>query len=68
MEELKLVEFTKAYEDLVKQCQDELQLVQQKTGVQFDLSELQESVDSDSMINIVFVGQYSAGKSSIIKC
>jgi small GTP-binding protein len=67
MEELKLVEFTKAYEDLVKQCQDELQLVQQKTGVQFDLSELQESVDSDSMINIVFVGQYSAGKSSIIK-
>ena len=67
MEKLKLVEFTKAYEDLVKQCQDELQLVQQKTGVQFDLSELQESVDSDSMINIVFVGQYSAGKSSIIK-
>ena len=67
MEELKLVEFTKAYEDLVKQCQDELQLVQQKTCVQFDLSELQESVDSDSMINIVFVGQYSAGKSSIIK-
>lgn len=67
MEELKLVEFTKAYEDLVKQCQDELQLVQQKTGVQFDLSELQESVDTDSMINIVFVGQYSAGKSSIIK-
>lgn len=67
MEKLKLVEFTKAYEDLVKQCQDELQLVQQKTGVQFDLSELQESVDTDSMINIVFVGQYSAGKSSIIK-
>lgn len=67
MEKLKLVEFTKAYEDLVEQCQDELQLVQQKTGVQFDLSELQESVDTDSMINIVFVGQYSAGKSSIIK-
>ena len=35
--------------------------------MQFDLSELQESVDTDSMINIVFVGQYSAGKSSIIK-
>lgn len=68
MENLKIVEFNKKYQQLAVQCRDTLNNIQQETGIQFDVSVFDDTaVDMDSILNIVFVGQYSAGKSSIIK-
>ena len=68
MENLKIVEFNKKYQQLAVQCRDTLNNIQQETGIQFDVSVFDDTaVDMDSILNLVFVGQYSAGKSSIIK-
>ena len=68
MENLKIVELNKKYQQLVIQCRDALHDIQEETDFSFDTSAFDDVVvDPDSMLNIVFVGQYSAGKSSIIK-
>lgn len=63
-----IVEFNKKYEELKNQVSQEMKVVENNLGVALNPSILQNlQVDTTQKVNIVFVGQYSAGKSSIIK-
>lgn len=68
MEELKLLQFTRKYVNLVQTCRSKLSEMEQQLNISINMEPFQEAtINTEGMVNIVFVGQYSAGKSSIIK-
>lgn len=63
-----IVAFNKKYEELKNQVSQAMETVENSLEITLDSSILQNlHVDTTQKVNIVFVGQYSAGKSSIIK-
>lgn len=68
MEELKLLQFTKKYENLMQTCKSKLSEMEHQLNISINMEPFEEvTINTEGMVNIVFVGQYSAGKSSIIK-
>lgn len=62
MEKFKLIEFTQQGELILSD------VIQEFKSLQFDESNLPKKLlDENAAVKLVFIGQYSAGKSSIIK-
>ena len=59
-----IVAFNKKYEELKNQVSQAMETVENSLEITLDSSILQNlHVDTTQKVNIVFVGQYSAGKS-----
>lgn len=68
MEKFKMAEFMKEYSNLLENCRETFQALIRNTGIQLDTTAFENTaVDVTDKLHIVFVGQYSSGKSSLIK-
>lgn len=66
--DFKIAEITGKYADLLRETSNILKEINEKTGLELDIASLENiQLDTEHVLNIVFVGQYSAGKSTIIK-